>query len=140
MKTGKWNYTEDITYRVVNVRLAAVPEHPMYWQNAFAGETVQAVEITAGKHSWLIDNSDGSGLRKIERGGGPDSYSAHIDVCFEVLDEVPEAKWNAYDVEAHKSRHALVEAYQQKADPVEYEKLRAMKESFKQFKNAFNKP
>jgi len=49
MKKGKWNYIEDILYTVVLVRLHEVEGTPLHWQNVFAGQERQVVEVMHNK-------------------------------------------------------------------------------------------
>jgi len=130
MKKGKWNYTQDILFQVVNVVLGPAESIPLHWQNAFQGETIQAVLIRdfAG-YEFLIDNEDGSGLLKISRGGGPDSYSAHIDGKFEIGCTVPEEKWNQWDEHVSFLRREFVDAWREEHYPEEFRKLQALKAS-----------
>lgn len=97
MKKGKWNYTENIEYTVLLVKVLAVKEPKMHWQNAFVNEERQVVLVKCkGGHQFWIDNQDGSGLLKISKGGGPDSYSAHINE-FEFIRELQEREWQQFD-------------------------------------------
>jgi hypothetical protein len=129
MKQGKWNYIEDITYRVVNVRLLPVSDPKMHWQNAFAGEIIQAVEVTGRGESFLISNQDGSGLRKIHRGGGPDSGSWHI-ADHELLDEVTdESLWFSYDPALWDAIERKSDAWSAKHFPEEHKRSQALKAS-----------
>lgn len=128
MKKGKWNYTEDILYKVVMVRILAEPATPMHWQNAFVGEDRQAVLVQYdNQEPFLIDNQDGSGLLKIAKGGGPDSYSAHIE-SHELLHDVPELEWYQYDRAQHLIQRGLVDVWQQENFPEEYERMTKLKE------------
>lgn len=127
MKKGNWNYTEPILYTVVQVLIGEVDSKPMHWQNAFAGELRQAVKISAENgYTFYIDNEDGSGLLKIQRGGGPDSYSAHLDVHFKVIRELPEIEWQHFDLEKHKAKINSVDLYQQEKNPIEFERLQSL--------------
>lgn len=130
MKKGKWNYTEDILFTVVNVRLGVIPEKPLHWQNALVGEIIQAVQIiprTGG--DFFISNEDGSGLRKIEKGGGPDSYSAHLDGPFELLEDVPEEKWYKWDGFVHALLNIAFDEWAQKNHPEEFAKLQELRKN-----------
>lgn len=123
MKTGKWNYTEDIEYKVVIVKLHAVPNTPMHWQNAFAGQERQAVHIIGPrKEVFLIDNQDGSGLLKVTNGGGPEFYHASIDE-HEYIKDLPEDAWQAPDPNLFAENRRIAREYQRKADPEGFEKL-----------------
>jgi hypothetical protein len=79
VQNGYWNYTEPIEYRVIVVKLLPVARPPLHWQNAFVGQQRQVVEVFHNGHTFLIDNMDGSGLKKIEARGGPDSMSRYIE-------------------------------------------------------------
>ncbi|MBN8668746.1 MAG: hypothetical protein J0M30_14710 [Chitinophagales bacterium] len=134
-REGKWNYTEDIQYRVLKVIIKPVESNKMHWQNAFAGKFRQIVEI---KHKdyppFYIDNEDGSGLRKIAKGGGPDSY--HADVSdFDFVEFVPQMLWFAWDPMKHKILGIIVDKYQKEVCPEEYEKLKQLQESLIKFKS-----
>lgn len=126
MKKGKWNYTEEIEYTVLLVKLLPVEKPPMHWQNAFAGEERQVVKITHGDYSFYIDNEDGSGLHKISRGGGPDSYSAHIE-GFDIIRDLPEQEWNQWDIEKHDEFRKKSDAWAAKHFPEEHKKVQALK-------------
>ena len=134
MKKGKWNYTEDINYKVILVRLQAVEEKPMYWQNAFAGELRQVVEVTTekGDYTFHIDNADGSGLLKILKGGGPDSYSAHVS-GFTFIKELPENEWQLPDQLLWETNQQRVEDWQRTNYPEEFKRMEALKKTISQY-------
>lgn len=130
MKKGKWNYTEDIEYRVVLVRLHKTDERPMHWQNALVGELRQVVEVNYNRDgetkAFYIDNQDGSGLKKISAGGGPDSYSAHV-AGFDLISEVPESEWQQWDPVLHKTERDKCDAWQAANFPVEFERMKGLR-------------
>lgn len=126
LKKGKWNYTEDILYKVVVVRLLPVADPVLAWQNAFAGQERQAVWVMdATNYTFLIDNQDGSGLRKIARNGGPDSYSAHI-MAHELIRDLPESEWQYWDPAKYQASQEAVATWQKENHPEEYEKLQRL--------------
>lgn len=131
MKKGKWNYSEDIEYRVILVKLHHVSDPKMHWQNAFVGEERQVVEISTktanGIYVFLIDNNDGYGLLKISRGGGPDSFSAHVDGGFDFVKELPENEWQQTSKVLHDRDRAIVNEWQKTNFPDEFEKLEALR-------------
>lgn len=131
MKKGKWNYTEDIYYKVILVRLHKVEEPPMHWQNAFAGQERQVLDIWytikgVEKH-FYIDNYDGSGLLKISKGGGPDSYSAHVS-GFSYLRDLPESEWQQFDKHRYEISRVLVDEWQKTNFPEDFKKMEALRE------------
>lgn len=133
MKNGKWNYSENIIYRVVLVKLHRVTEPPAHWQNAFEGQERQAVEITKAdeSYSFWIDNADGSGLSKVEAGGGPGSMSRHfIPAAFEIIKEIPEAEWQTWAPHICKATDAAVEEWQKTNVPEAWEKIQALKQAW----------
>lgn len=136
-KNGFWNYTEPVTYRVVLVKLAAVEKPPLSWQNAFAGQTRQAVEITyKGQPHFYIDNGDGQGLLKAENRGGPEYGSRHLhDGAFEIVAEVDEAQWQKYDNVKYWETEFSVQAWQKTNHPEEFQKLQDLKEAWAQSKH-----
>lgn len=134
MKKGKWNYTEDIEFMVVVVKPKAVAEPKMHWQNAFIGEERQAVEVIHNGRSFFIDNKDGSGLRKIERGGGPDSYHASIE-DFEFVKVLPENEWQQWDEKKHDQERWIAQSWQKATYPEEFAKIEALRKSFEETKN-----
>lgn len=136
MKKGFWNYTEPVTYRVVLVKLLAVDQPRMHWQNALAGEERQAVEITqhaeqgdCGNYVFLIDNGDGSGLLKLEAGGGPGSMHRSVQ-NFELIGEVTETEWQQWDPQLCKLTDLRVEAWQAENYPEDFAKLKALQASW----------
>lgn len=126
MKPGKWNYTEDIEYTVVLVKILQAQHTPMHWQNAFVGEHRQAVQIHHGSHRFWIDNQDGSGLQKIACGGGPGSYSAHL-AEFEFIRELPESEWQQWDPLLHRKHREVVAAWQKEHFPEEFERMEGLR-------------
>lgn len=126
MKKGKWNYTEDIEYTVVEVMLSRVPEIPFHWQNSMSGEVCQAVLIKHGDYQFMIDNQDGSGLNKISKGGGPDSYSAHISGC-ETIREIPEHEWNQWNPIEHKKRRQHHDDWLKEHHPEQFQKIESLR-------------
>lgn len=127
--TGKWNYTEDIEYKVILIRLEENIQQPYHWQNAFAGEKRQAVYVKYGAHTFLIDNEDGSGLYKIAHGGGPDMYSAHI-AEYHYISDVPESMWIAYSKEKCQFHQRQYDIWMKAHHPEELKKIVAMREMF----------
>lgn len=131
MKKGKWNYTEDIEYRVILVKLLAA-DKPLHWQNRLVGEERQIVEVLHRKgegeeeYRFWIDNADGSGLRKIERGGGPDSYSAHVD-GFEMIRELDESEWQQWDKDKWEAERIAGDEWQKKNFPEEYKQMLSLR-------------
>lgn len=133
MKQGFWNYTEPVTYRVVLVELFPVKEPPMHWQNAFAGQKRQAVEISyKGKTPFYIDNGDGSGLLKMEERGGPGSMSRHVsEHNFTIVNYfIPEAGWQRWDPEKCKADEETVATWQKTHFPAEFERVEALRKSW----------
>ncbi len=131
MKKGKWNYTEHIQYKVVLVKLLPVPETPMHWQNAFAGQERQVVWINydfPGETPFLIDNQDGSGLLKISRGGGPDSYSAHIG-HYEFIRDLPESEWISWSKVLHDVNRKKVDDWQEEHFPEEFARMNKLRQA-----------
>lgn len=113
------------------VRLLAVPETPMHWQNAFIGEEREVVEISHKKadnsiYKFYIDNQDGSGLRKIKNGGGPDSYSAHVDQ-HEYLRELWESDWQQWNPILHAAERHKSDEWQQKNFPEEFKRMESLR-------------
>lgn len=144
MKKGKWNYSEGIEYRVILVKIHAVKEKPMYWQNAFEGQERQIVEVEyfhpdGSKGLFWLDNQDGTGLAKIEKGGGPDSYSAHLEEnTFDFIRELEESEWQYFDVLIYNLNRAQVDEYQKTNFPKDYEEMQSFKRSFMKIKNPFS--
>ncbi len=129
MKKGKWNYTQDITYEVILVRLLKSEKTPCHWQNAFVGEIRQVVKVhPEGQDEFYIDNEDGSGLLKIERGGGPDSYSAHVGP-FEWLSVVPEKDWIQWNKEKHLKLRQRSDDWMKENHLQVYERMQSMKKT-----------
>lgn len=128
MKKGKWNYSEDIEYRVVLVKLLKVHETPMHWQNAVAGKERQVVEVHARNNTSVfhIDNQDGSGLFKIAKGGGPDSYSAHLGE-FVFIREIPEPEWQQWNPLLHIQLREECECWQKENYPEKFEQMQSLK-------------
>lgn len=131
MKQGKWNYTEDIEYDVILVRLHEAKEPKTHWQNAFAGQERQVVRVAYedkfGKQKrFFIDNQDGSGLRKIDRGGSPDSYHASID-GFDLIRELPESEWQRWDPALHQKSQADADEWMKKNYPEDYEQMLSLR-------------
>jgi hypothetical protein len=133
MKTGYWNYIEQVRYTVVLVRLKSVEKPHMHWQNAFAGQQRQALQvfyftITGECKTFLIDNEDGSGLFKAEGRGGPDYMSRHIELenC-ELLHELEESLWNRYDEQRRRKIDEQIDSWQKEHYPEDFEKLQALK-------------
>lgn len=140
MKKGKWNYTEDIEYRVIIVRLHKVDDPPMHWQNAFIGQERQVVEINYQTHgvqkAFFIDNQDGSGLLKISKRGGPDSYHASV-AGNEFIRELPEEQWQQFDKDLYLQGRAASEQWQKINFPESYAKVQRMKEAWE--KSPYNR-
>ncbi|MFT3704686.1 MAG: hypothetical protein QM802_20140 [Agriterribacter sp.] len=132
MKKGKWNYTEEIEYTVIEVKLLPINEKIAHWQNAFAGNIQQVVKVIYNRpgqnsYTFWIDNSDGSGLRKIEKGGGPDSYHADIGP-FEFIREVPESEWRQWDPLIHQAKTIQVDNWhKENMDPLQYKNLQSLR-------------
>lgn len=134
MENGFWNYTEPVTYRVVLVKLFAVEKPPLSWQNAFAGQTRQAVEVEGrgGTEKFYIDNGDGQGLLKIEGRGGPEFGSRHINPgAFEIVAQVDRSQWQQYDKAKYQETETAIETWQKTNHPGEWEKMQALKEAWK---------
>jgi hypothetical protein len=128
MKKGKWNYTEDIEYTVVMVKIAKVPEQPLHWQNVWAANSmdeIQAVKVVHNGKPFYIDNTDGSGLKKIAALGGPDSYSAHINMNYalELKEVTDETAWHRWDPFIHKQRKQFEDNWNEINHPEEYKKI-----------------
>jgi hypothetical protein len=129
MQQGFWNFTEPVQYRVLNVEFLPVPETLLHWQNAFVGQTGQVLEINYAGKSFYIDNRDGSGLRKIEAGGGPNSMSRHVGSMV-VLGELQEKDWQAWDPAICEDLEKKVVAWQKANHPEEFKKLQALKDAW----------
>ena len=138
MKNGFWNYTEPVTYRIVLVKLLPVKQPVLHWQNAFAGQTRQAVEINyEGQLPFYIDNGDGQGLFKVESRGGPEHGSRHIQGgAFEIVAQVDEAQWNRITAGAYLESEKTIQDWQKTNYPAEYQRVQELKESWE--KSKFN--
>jgi hypothetical protein len=126
MKRAFWNYSEPVLFRVVEIKLHSVEKPILHWQNAFAGDVIQAIEVTHGKHTFLIDNQDGSGLHKIEGRGGPQYSSRHVagyDFIREVHDE---SEWIEYDKFKVILIDQATDRWARSNHPEEFEKLVAL--------------
>lgn len=138
MKTGKWNYTEDIEFDVILVRLHQVKEPPMHWQNAFAGQERQVVRIKYNSNGvakfFYIDNQDGSGIQKIIAGGGPGSYSAHVE-RFDIIRELPESEWQVWDPHLHRIYRNACDDWQKEHYPEEFERMEGLRITILQMRN-----
>ena len=132
MKEGKWNYTEKIEYTVIEVLLLEVPETPLHWQNAFAGEVCQAVFCKTRTHQFIIDNQDGSGLHKVAQGGGPGCYSAHIDAC-EFIGNVPESEWIQWNPIEHIKRRDHRHTWMKQHFPEGFKRMEMLREQIQSF-------
>ena len=126
MRKGFWNYSEPVVYRFIVVKLLPVADQSMHWQNAFAYEKRQVLEVVHGGRSFFIDNQDGSGRHKILAGGGPDSMNRHV-AGHEFVSEVPDGQEEKYDHARRKIEDEKIEAWQKKHFPAQYEKVLAMK-------------
>jgi hypothetical protein len=133
MKKGFWNYTQPINYTVCLVKILPVENPVGHWQNAFIGEERQAVLIYHQDYEFLIDNSDGYGLKKIYAGGGPDSYSAHLS-NYEILGPIPESEWNQPDEKRHRENQKKVDAWLEQQNGEEFKKIKALREAAKHLK------
>jgi hypothetical protein len=129
MKKGYWNYTEPVEYRIVSVRLLKVAATPLHWQNAFEGQIRQVVEVTHNGRSFHIDNADGSGLKKLEARGGPDSMSRHVD-ALEFVGPIPNNQIQQWDPAKCRIIDAQVDEWQKTNYPEEHKMLEALKASF----------
>jgi len=129
MKSGNWNYTENIQYTVVLVKLLPVAQPPMHWQNCFAGQDRQVVKVVCKDgYTFYMDNQDGSGLLKISKKGGPDSYHASINE-HEFIRELNENEWQQFDLLLHKKHRQECDDWQKKNFPNDYKKIEALKQS-----------
>lgn len=126
MRKGFWNYSEPVEYRFIMVKLLPVKEPPMHWQNAFAYEHRQVMEVVHNGKSFYLDNQDGSGRLKILAGGGPGSMSRHVE-AHELIGLVPDGQEVKYDPERRRIEDEKIEAWQKKSFPAEYEKVQALK-------------
>jgi hypothetical protein len=143
MKNGFWNYTQPITYRHVLVRILPVSAPGLHWQNAFAGKEIEALEIAyepetihldpmpekVDRYIFYIDNQDGLGILKIQRGGGPDSGSRHISVdSMEILRELSDVEaTHAFSPSHHLEVEHKIDHWQKTNHPAEYQKLKALR-------------
>jgi hypothetical protein len=138
MKNGFWNYTEPVTYRVVLVKLGFVRSPPLHWQNAYEGQTRQAVEINyKGQAPFYIDNGDGQGLLKAESRGGPECGSRHLQSgAFEVVGEVDEAQWQHLEGGLFRETEAAIDTWQKENYPKEWQKKKDLQAAWN--KSKFN--
>lgn len=136
MKNGFWNYTEPVQYRVVLVKIMAVEKPPLSWQNAFVGQTRQAVEINyKGQPPFYIDNGDGQGLFKAENRGGPENGSRHLQAgAFEIVAQVDEGQWNKLTAGAYLETEKAIEDWQKTNHPEKWEQVQALKDAWAQSK------
>ena len=136
--TGKWNYTEEIEYKVISVRLIENVQQPYHWQNAFAGQHRQIVFVKYGAHTFAIDNEDGSGILKILNGGGPDMYSAHVADYHYVCD-VPKSDWIPYSVEKCKFHQRAYDIWMEAHHPAKLKEVQMLRDSINKGRLHINK-
>ena len=131
MKKGNWNYTEDIMWRVVFIKLLPVSEPKAHWQNALAGQKVQAIEVSYPKQApFLIFNDDGTGHYKVTHGGGPNLPHRSIDK-HEFISEVPESQVMEYDPIIETWINSICDDWCKANHPDVWERLKALKEGLK---------
>jgi len=116
-----------VEIEVIRIRLVDSPDVPLlYWGKPFYGEERQAIRVFTESGSFVIDNEDGMGYRKVTVGYGSFT-SAHRSV-FAYEEIGPEAPidikpWNPmkYEYIEHKIR-----SWQEANHPEEAKKMRML--------------
>lgn len=84
-----WNY--ELCEAWLGSIIVGEAQRPTFWHVPFTGQRRKCVKIKQGDEVFYIDDEDGSGYQKVfERGGGPDTHSAHLPANHEtwVADEL----------------------------------------------------
>lgn len=68
------------------------------WFVPFVGQQRQAVEVVYNGTSFFLDNSDGSGVRKVTLGFGSPGWGHRSVYPKEVLHEVPKESWQEWSL------------------------------------------
>lgn len=134
MIKGFWNYTEPVTFTGITYEVTFDKEHPLYWQNAFAGQRRQALQVVAreGTETFIIDNENGQGYYKIMSGkGSPGFGHKSIFNPANILEISDEDIFKKYDHAGVLIEERLINEHAEKANPEEYRKLQSLKSSIK---------
>lgn len=87
---GFWNGENTATFTACIVKPKLNAEKPMYWHNVFAGQERQAIEITYGGETWVIDNENGDGYVKVTKGMGSPSYGHKSYSEYDFVSYIPQ--------------------------------------------------
>lgn len=131
---GFWNGEAKAIFTACIVKLQEDPEHPLWWQNAFAGKEWQAIEITYAGQTWRISNEDGTGFQKVTIGMGSPSCGHASFGAHEVLRYIPrEEMTKKINREMVLQNAIAVKEYQKRKDPAEFEKLQSLEDSMRKY-------
>lgn len=128
---GFWN-GEPATFNVVLYQVLPA-EKETWWQNRHLGQQRQAVQITYGGQTWIIDNEHGDGYYKVTTGmGSPGCGHKSID-AHRIIRELPESEWKTeIDHAGLKAEQEMHDAWHKEHDPEGFERLMGLRETIRE--------
>lgn len=130
---GWWN-GQPATISGCLVKIQASPDKPLWWNNAFIGQTRQAIEITQGDITFHIDNECGDGFHKATKGMGCPPYGHRSLDAYEVIEYIEPKYWyRIFDNVKIAGEEFIIKEFQEKADPLAFAKLQSLEEEMKKF-------
>ena len=124
---GYWN-GEKALFQACIVRLLQDDEKPLWWQNAYVGQEIQAIEISYSGSTWRISNMNGTGYYKVTEGqGSPQCGHASLGKHEFVKYISPAEMTTKLDMEGIAAHNKIVEDFQRTKDPVQFEKIQSLK-------------
>lgn len=137
LKQGYWN-GEPAQFKVVLYQVLK-PKVATWWTNSHVGEIRQAIQITYGNQTWIIDNQHGDGYYKVTTGQGSPTCSHKSISDYEIIEDVPEEKWQKeYDHEAIRKENELHDQWMERNHPEEHKRMLALREGLKEHQRKYN--
>lgn len=140
---AKWNYTEDVAVVAIlaTIKDCPVGDHSvdaskrsiLSWLRPLVGTQRQILQITdqVTGYRFYIDNEHGEGLRKIKRGGGPDSGSHHLGQDdFEIVRFLPDSEINPWNMVEHYAFQQRNDDWLARKEPEAWARLEGLRQSF----------
>lgn len=126
----QWN-GEPCNIQHLDILLDDPQIHNSHWYSVFAGEKRRVIEVNQRGQSFIIDNEDGLGIKKVLNGGGMNSGSRHYDKAqFKIIGPTPEdqqvLEFNLYK---YKEIEFQSDAHIKLIDPEKHMKLAALKDA-----------
>lgn len=123
----KWN-GEPCGIEHIDIKLDEKQNENTFWFAPFSGKFRRAIRIHINGETFVIDNEDGMGVRKVRNGGTPNLASRHYDkALFTVIGPTHKSREvHTYNHKLSAKIERISERNIKKIDPEKYKRMKIL--------------